>query len=55
MARDTLLSYPDFNEVLKIYTDANAFQLGGVIGQKGKPIAFYSRKPTDYQQRYTKT
>ena len=31
VARDTLLTYTDFDEAFKIYTDANAFQLGAVI------------------------
>ena len=53
MARDTLLTYLDFNETFKINTDASAFQLGAAINQKGKPIAFYSIKLTDAQQRYT--
>ena len=52
MACDNLLPYPDFSETLKIHNDASAFQLGAVIIQKGKPIAFYSRKLTDAQQRY---
>ena len=39
VARDTLLTYPDFNETFKIHTNASAFQLGVVIIQKGKPIA----------------
>ena len=38
MARDTLLTYPDFNEAFKIHTDASTFQLGLLISQKGKPI-----------------
>ena len=54
-ARDTLLTYPDFNEAFKIHTNDIAFQLGAVITQKGKPIALYSRKMTDSQQRYTVT
>ena len=41
-ANDTLLTYPDFNETFKMHTDASAFQLGAVIIQKVKPIAFYS-------------
>ena len=53
--RDTSLTYPDFNETFKINTDASAFQLGVVISQKVKPIAFYSRKLTDAQQRYIVT
>ena len=38
-----------------MYTDASAFQLGVVIRQKGKPIAFYSRKIDDAQKMYTVT
>ena len=53
VAHDTLLTYPDFNETFKIHTDASAFQLGAVIIQKGKTIAFYSRKLTDAQKCYT--
>ena len=49
---DTLLIYPDFNETFKMHTDASAFQLGVVVIQKGKPIAFYSRKLTDDHIRY---
>ena len=39
-ARDTLLTYTDFNVTFKTHTDASAFQLGAVIIQKDKPIAF---------------
>ena len=53
VARDTSLTNPDSNETFKTHTDASAFQLGAVISQKVKPIAFYSRKLTDAQQRYT--
>ena len=55
MARDTLLTYPDFNKTFKIHTAASTFQLGAVISQKGKPVDFYSRKRNDSQQRYTVT
>ena len=53
MARNTLLTYLECNETFKIHTDASAFQLGAVISQKGKNIAFYGRKLTDSQQQYT--
>ena len=53
LARNTLLTYMDYNETFKTHTDASAFQLGEFISQKGKPIAFYSRKLTDSQQQYT--
>ena len=53
--REMLLSYPDFNKVFEIYTDTNHLQLGAVISQKGKSIAFYSRKLNPVQTRYTTT
>ena len=53
--RNALLTYPDFHETFKIRTGASVFQLGAIIIQKGKPIAFYSIKLTDVQQWYTKT
>ena len=55
MARDTLLTYPHFNENFKIRTNASDFKLGAVIIQKGGPISFYSKKYTESQQRYTVT
>ena len=50
---NTLLTYLDFNETLKMYTDSIPLQLRAVISQKEKHIAFYSRKLTDAQQLYT--
>ena len=55
VARDTLLTYLDFNETFNIHIDASAFRLVAVISHKGKPIAFYSIKLTGVQQRYTVT
>ena len=55
IARETILAYPDFNKKFSIYTDASDFQLGAVIMQEGKPLAFYSRKLTSAQRNYTTT
>ncbi len=55
MAKETILAYPDFSKKFTIHTDASHYQLGGVISQEGKPIAFYSRKLNDAQTRYTTT
>ena len=54
-SQDTLLAYPDFNKRFDIHMDAGNYQLGSVIIQNGKPISFYSRKPTGPQTRYTVT
>jgi hypothetical protein len=42
IAKQIALSYPDFSKPFDIYTDASKFQLGSVITQDKKPIAFYS-------------
>ena len=53
ISREVLLTYPNFSEPFHIHTDASDFQLGGVIAQQGKPIAFYSRKLNRAQRKYT--
>ena len=55
VSRETLLSYPNFNKPFEIHTDASKLQLGAVISQEGKPIAFYSRKLNPAQVNYTTT
>jgi hypothetical protein len=55
ISNDVLLSYPDFSAPFEIHTDASKNQLGSVISQGGKPVAFYSRKLNPAQQRYTTT
>ena len=39
---EVLLAYPDFNAAFEIHTDASKLQIGALIFQKGKLIAFYS-------------
>ena len=55
MACDTLLTYLDFNETFKIHANSSALQLGAVICQKLKPVAFYIRKLNYSQKRQTVT
>ena len=53
MITEVTLAYPDFTQPFVIYTDASTFQLGGVIMQDEKPLAFFSRKLNSAQRRYT--
>jgi len=55
MSREVLLAYPQFDKPFTIHTDASHTQLGAVISQDNKPIAFYSRKLSPTQTRYTTT
>ena len=50
-----MLAYPKYGEVFDIYTDASTRQLGAVITQNGKPLAFFSRKLSKAQQKYSIT
>jgi hypothetical protein len=50
---ETLLSFPDFTKEFHLYTDASEHQLGSVIMQDDKPLAFYSHKLTKTQRNYT--
>jgi len=54
MSREVLLAYPQFDKPFIIHTDSHT-QLGAVTSQDDKPIAFYSRKLSPTQTRYTTT
>ena len=53
VASETLLTYPDHNIPFHIETDASDLQLGAVIKQNGKSIAFCTRKLTPAQCNYS--
>lgn len=52
VSRATELAYPDFEKTFDIYTDASDYQLGGVLMQEGKPLAFWSKTCDDTQRKY---
>ena len=51
--KDVLLTYPDPNKSFHIETDASDYQVGAVIKQNGKPIAYFSQKLHGSQLNYT--
>ncbi len=55
IAKDVVLAYPDYSKVFEIYTDACSKQLGAVITQDNRPIAFFSRKLSNKQCKYCVT
>ena len=55
ISKETMLNYPNFSKEFEIHTDASDKQLGAVIAQDGKPVAFYSRRLSSAQEKYTVT
>jgi hypothetical protein len=55
IAKERVLAYPDFSKPFEIFTDASSTQLGAVITQDKRPIAFFSRKLSKTQQKYSVT
>ena len=53
IATDALLAYPDHNKPFEIKTDSSNYQLGGVIKQDGRLVAYYSRKLIAAEKTYT--
>ncbi len=49
------LAYPDYLQGFEIYTDSSKSQLGAVITQQNRPLAFFSRKLRPTLQKYSVT
>jgi hypothetical protein len=55
ITKEVVLAYPNFTKPFEINTDASTMQLGAVITQGNRPIAFFSRKLSVTQIKYSVT
>ncbi len=52
IAKEIVLAYQDFTKPFETYTIASTMQLGSVITQGNRPIAFFSRELSVMQTKY---
>jgi hypothetical protein len=55
IAKGVVVVYPDYSNVFEIDTDASCKQLGAIITQDNRPIAFFSWKLSNTQCKYSVT
>ena len=53
VSEDVLLRFPDHSIPFEIFTDASNHQIGATIKQRNLPIAYFSKKLTPTQRRYS--
>jgi hypothetical protein len=52
VSKETLLSFQDYSQRFELYVDASDKQLGAVLMQGKKVLAFFSKKLTETQKKY---
>ena len=52
LAQELILYYPDFSKPFVIHSDVSDLQLGAIISQDGKPLAYYTRKLNSGRKKY---
>jgi hypothetical protein len=52
VSKEVMLSFPEYTKRFQLYTDASNYQLGAVLKQDDKTLAFFSKKLNAAQRNY---
>ena len=52
ISNEAMLAHADFSKPFDVHMDSSDYQLGGIVSQEGKPIAFFSKKLNWSQKKY---
>jgi hypothetical protein len=55
ITKDATLTYPDYTQGFEVDTASSNLQLGAVITQANRPLAFFSREQSPAQQHFSVT
>jgi hypothetical protein len=55
IAKEVVLAYLDYSKIFEIYTDTSSKQIGAVITQDNRSIAFFCWKLSSMQSKYSVT
>lgn len=55
MAKDAVLRYPDLHKPFELHTDSSKYQMGAIIGQNGRLVAYWLKKLSATQKKYPTT
>jgi hypothetical protein len=53
IAKDVTMAYPDYTQGFEVYTDSSKLQLGAIISQANRLLAFFSQKLSPAQKKYS--
>jgi hypothetical protein len=53
MTENHVLSFPIFNKFFQVDTDVNRTEIGAILSQEKRPVAYFSEKLNESRHKYS--